>query len=249
MMKSRLPKILKELGLRDGLKLFSQMKFKGRSPVKFSFLKYAVYFRNIKSDAIIFEQIFVNKEYDIEVPFEPKVIIDLGANVGYASVLFANRYPDAKIIALEPEDNNFAIAQKNIQPYNNITLIKGAVWNKPEQINVVDKKHGEAAYMIEPGEGEHAVRAYTIPEIMQLTGTNNIDILKIDIEGSEKEIFENGFEEWVPVTKLIIVETHDRYKPGTSKAVFSAIGKNDFSLEISGENLILYNNALVNAYH
>jgi hypothetical protein len=80
---------------------------------------------------------------------------------------------------------------------------------------------------------------------MQLTGMNYIDILKIDIEGSEKEIFENGFEDLIPVTKLIIVETHDRYKPGTSKAVFSAIGKNDFSLELSGENLILYNNALV----
>ncbi|HXL58056.1 MAG TPA: FkbM family methyltransferase, partial [Chitinophagaceae bacterium] len=233
-MTSRLPNILKGLGLSNGLKFYSHTKFKGRSPIQFSFLKYPVYIRNIKSDATMFEQIFVNKEYDIKVPFKPEVIIDLGANVGYASVLFANRFPKAKIFALEPEDNNFGIAQKNVQPYNNITLIKGAVWDKPEQINVVDNGYGEAAFMIEPGEGKHPVRAYTITEIMQITGMNYIDILKIDIEGSEKEIFENGYEDWVPVTKIMIAETHDRYKSGTSKALFSAIGKYDFSLEISG---------------
>lgn len=247
-MNSRLPNILNGLGLSDGLKFYSHTKFKRTSAVKFSFLKHLVHIRNIKSDAKMFEQIFVDKEYDIKVPFEPNYIIDLGANVGYASVFFANRFPRAKIFALEPEDGNFAIAQKNVQPYNNITLIKGAVWNKPEQINVIDKGHGEAAYMIEPGEGKNAVRAYTISEIMNIAGIKQIDILKIDIEGSEKEIFENGFEDWVPVTRLIIAETHDRYKSGASKVLFNAIGKYDFSLEISGENLILYNNTLVKVY-
>src|SRR5687768_6096851 len=119
-MPSRLPNILNGLGFLDGLKFYSHIRLKGRSPIQFSFLKSPVYIRNIKSDTIMFEQIFVNKEYDINVPFEPKVIIDLDANVGYASVLFANRFPDAKIFALEPEDNNFSVAQTNVRPYNKI---------------------------------------------------------------------------------------------------------------------------------
>jgi FkbM family methyltransferase len=247
-MKSSLPNFLKSLGVVEGLKLFAQYKLKIGKPLRFSFLKHPVYLRKIKSDVRMFEQIFVNKEYDINIPFEPKIIFDLGANVGYASVLFANRHPHAKIYALEPEDNNFAIAQKNLEPYKNVTLIKGAVWHTSEDISVVDKGHGEAAFMIEKGKSEKSVQAFTINEIMRLAGVAEIDILKIDIEGSEKEIFEQGFEAWIPVTKLIIAETHDRYKPGTSKAVFSAIGKYNFSLEISGENLILYNNDLVRAY-
>jgi len=113
---------------------------------------------------------------------------------------------------------------------------------------VVDKGYGEAAYMVEPGNGNFTVRAYTIAELMRLTGKDYIDILKIDIEGSEKEIFEYGFEEWLPDTKLIIVEPHDRYKPGSSKALFNTISKYDFSLEVSGEKLILYNNSLVSVY-
>jgi hypothetical protein len=76
-----------------------------------------------------------------------------------------------------------------------------------------------------------------------------IDILKIDIEGAEKEIFETNFENWITNTKVIIVETHDRYKKGTSKAIFNTIGKYDFSLELSGENLVLVNNNLVTNTH
>jgi FkbM family methyltransferase len=193
----------------------------------------------------MFEELFLKKDYNIEVPFEPKVIIDLGANVGFASIFFASRFPNARIFSIEPDEQNFLTAQKNTAPYKNITLTRGAVWHKPELINLVDKGQGEAAYMIEAGAGEHTVRAYTMEEIMSLMNITQIDILKIDIEGSEKEIFEHGAENWVPSAKIIIVETHDRFKKGTSKAIFNVIGKYDFSLEVSGQNLVLYNNELV----
>jgi len=176
-------------------------------------------------------------------------IFDLGANVGYASIYFANKYPNAKIFALEPEINNYVIAQKNTANYPNITLIKGAVWNKLEDLNLVDNGFGEGGYMVEKGLGNNVVRGYTIDEIMKLMNITTIDILKIDIEGAEKEIFETNFENWIPNTKVIIVETHDRYKKGTSKAIFNTIGKYDFSLELSGENLVLINNNLVTNTH
>ena len=182
------------------------------------------------------------------MPFEPKVILDLGANVGYASVLFTNRYPDAKIFAVEPDTGNYETAKKNLAGYPNVTLIKGAAWHTSENINLVDDGYGEAAYTVKSGEGKNMVKGYTMQEIMQIIGVSTIDLLKIDIEGAEKEIFENGSETWIPVTKIIIVETHDRYKKGSSNAVFNTIGKYDFSLELCGENLILYNNALVNVY-
>ena len=102
--------------------------------------------------------------------------------------------------------------------------------------------------MVEKGSGDNIIRGYTVDEIMQLMNTTLIDILKIDIEGAEKEIFESNYENWIPNTKIIIVETHDRYRKGTSKAIFNTIGKYDFSLQLSGENLILINNNLVTNY-
>ena len=70
---------------------------------------------------------------------------------------------------------------------------------------------------------------------------NYIDILKLDIEGSEKEVFSAGFENWMPKTKVIIIELHDAMKPGCSRAVFAAVNKYNFSFNIKGENIIFTN--------
>ena len=242
-MPSRLPLYTKAFGYLNGFKLYKHIKSKSTNPLKLKGFKHPIYFRGIVSDVFMFEQIFVDNQYNIEINFQPKAIIDLGANVGFASVYFANRFPDAKIIALEPDSSNYSTALKNLEPYKNVSLIKGAVWDKSEKINLVDIGHGEAAYMVKSGEGENAIKAYTIPELMEILKVNEVDILKIDIEGSEKEIFESS-DSWINKAKIIIVETHDRYKKGTSKAVFNSIGKYDFSLELSGENMVLYNNSL-----
>ena len=61
----------------------------------------------------------------------------------------------------------------------------------------------------------------------------------------QKEIFSNGYEEWLPKTKILIVETHDRFTKGSSKAVFTAISKYDFSCAIKGFNMIFTNQELI----
>jgi FkbM family methyltransferase len=248
-MSSRLPKYICKLGFVDGFKLYIAVKKQKETCLQLSALKHKVWFRGLYSDYAIFEQIFIEQQYHLPLDINATTIFDLGANVGYASIYFANKFPNAKIFALEPETNNHAVAQKNTANYSNITLAKGAVWNKSEDLNLVDNGFGEAGYMVEKGSGNNAVRGYTIDEIMELMNITTIDILKIDIEGAEKEIFETNFENWITNTKVIIVETHDRFKKGTSKAVFNTVGKYDFSLELSGENLVLVNNNLVTKAH
>lgn len=248
-MSSRLPKYISKLGFIDGCKLYIAVKNQKETCIQLSALKHKVWFRGIFSDYAIFEQIFIEHQYHLPLEIKATTIFDLGANVGYASVYFANKFPNAKIFALEPETNNYTVAQKNTANYPNITLVKGAVWNESEDVNLVDSGFGEAAYMVEKGLGNNVVRGYTIDEIMKLMNITTIDILKIDIEGAEKEIFETNFENWITNTKVIIVETHDRYKKGTSKAVFNTIGKYDFSLELRGESLVLINNNLITKAH
>lgn len=243
-MGSRLPFFIKQIGPVQGFRLYGHFKSGSKSPIRLPWLKHPVYFRGIGSDAKMFEQLFINKEYDVPVSFQPKTIIDLGANVGYAALFFANKYPAANIFSVEPDTSNYETAAKNVAPYKNVQLVKGAVWHEPATINLVDKGLGEASYMVEPGEGANTVRAYTIKEIMDLMQADTIDILKIDVEGTEKELFEHNYQEWLPRTRLLIVETHDRYKKGTSKAVFKAVSEYNFSLELSGENLVLYNQDL-----
>ncbi|MDB5202064.1 MAG: FkbM family methyltransferase [Ferruginibacter sp.] len=249
-MSSRLPAFIKNYGFLNGLKLYRHIKSKSNAAIRLPGLQHPLYLRGKpdSTDAFIFEQIFIEKQYDVSIPLTPKFIIDLGANVGFASVLFANLYPNAKILAIEPDAGNYEAAKKNLAPYKNVTLIKGAVWHKSEMINLVDDGFGEAAFMIKPGQGSNMVQGYTIKELMEQLGTNHIDLLKMDVEGAEKELFEYDAKSWIPFTKMMLVETHDRYKKNSSTAVFQEMAHYDFSLELKGENMVLYNNLLINPY-
>jgi len=77
----------------------------------------APFFLRLKTtDLPTFDQVFFYKEYDFDTAKSPNIIIDAGANIGLAAIYFANRYPNAKIIALEPEQSNFRILKENVSP-------------------------------------------------------------------------------------------------------------------------------------
>ena len=67
---------------------------------------------------------------------------------------------------------------------------------------------------------------------------------KMDIEGSEREVFSIDAEHWLPITKCIIIELHDRMKDGCSTAVFKALSQFNFECTIKGENLVFINKDL-----
>jgi hypothetical protein len=66
-------------------------------------------------------------------------------------------------------------------------------------------------------------------------------LLKLDIEGSEKEVFEKNYETWLPNTKMLIIEVHDHMRKGAAKSVFAAMNKYNFSFSMNQEKLIFIN--------
>jgi FkbM family methyltransferase len=193
------------------------------------------------SDAAVFKQVFLQRQYDAEPETEPKIIIDAGANVGYASIFFARKFPLSRIIAIEPEENNFTVLQKNVKNFPNIEILRAALWDKEEEINVVDRGYGEWGFMAEKSEGMRgAVPGITVDELMKKFALEEIDILKMDIEGSEKEVF-SGDCSWLSRTKMLIIELHERMRSGVNAAFFLAIAPYNFKItqEKDRENLVL----------
>ena len=100
--------------------------------------KYPVWLRLFSRDLDFFESIFIGRvtddgkcvgEYDIDFSHSTfESVVDLGANVGLFSLLYAIRYPYAKIIALEPEDHNFALLKKNVALFPNVICERRGVW-------------------------------------------------------------------------------------------------------------------------
>ncbi len=197
------------------------------------------------SDVPTFSQIYIKNEYDFNVRDTPKIIVDAGANIGIASIYFSNKFPDARIIAIEPEKNNYEILIKNIESYKNITPILGALWNEDAILNVVDCGLGNWGFMMQAQNGEIGlcekrickVRGMTVNTIMKEQDINHIDIFKIDIEGSEREVFQDA-SSWIGNVDSIIIELHERLKPGCNRSFYNGSGGFDNEWT-QGENVFL----------
>jgi FkbM family methyltransferase len=173
----------------------------------------------------VYSDVLIGGEYGFDLPFAPKTIVDAGANIGMASIFFARRYPGAKIIAIEPEASNFSLLMRNVRAYSAIVPIHAALWNRDGQISVGDPDPetgagGKWAFVTREGPGAK-VRAVTMPTLMQEMGVRTIDLAKIDIEGAEQELFQDT--KWLAGTECVMIGLHDRFRPGCSEVVNSAM--------------------------
>jgi FkbM family methyltransferase len=234
---------IKAFGLR-GLIVYVRLKLHLTKKFNVAGVRFPLSMRPTHTDRITFKEIFIKREYDVKLPssLDVKVIIDAGANIGFTSVFFANRYPQARIFSIEPDPENFEILSLNTAPYKNVSIVKSALWNKKETIHTVDRGFGKRGIMVDKTEGTHSLQAIAIQDLIYEYNFGSIDILKMDIEGSEKEVFSSDYDVWLSKTNCLIIELHDRMKKGCSKAVFEALSKYDFSLSIQGENLVFINN-------
>ena len=171
------------------------------------------------SDVLVFR----SKSYDPGIQgFSPNTIVDVGAHIGMASILFARNYPTARIIAIEPEPSNFAALVKNTAPYKTITPIQAALWREDGEVTLgPSNAHPKGAFQIVES-GLQRVHAITMNALMRETGIHSIDLLKVDIEGAEIEVFESC--PWMANVRVIAIELHDRLRPGCSSVVKSAAG-------------------------
>src|SRR5690349_22538922 len=96
---------IQKFGLLKALRLIVSLKMK-KEYSSFQYGSHDLYIRNHTSDVQAFEQIFLAEDYNFALTnVSPRLIVDAGANVGYASIYFANKFPNATILAVEPETN------------------------------------------------------------------------------------------------------------------------------------------------
>jgi FkbM family methyltransferase len=239
--------LTKNYGIK-GFFVYINLKLGISEKIKLPKIPYPIYLRRKTSDIPTFNQIFTNKDYEIDLEFYPQVIIDAGANIGLSAIYFTNKYPESKVICIEPEKSNFDVLLRNIEKYKNISTLKNALSNQPKQIiNVIDNGWGNWGFMTESEDTSKtkkivdSVKTITIDEIINNNNIKVIDLLKIDIEGAEKELFESNYENWLPYVRCLIIELQDRMKAGSSKSFFKAISQYNFNYFQSGENLIFIN--------
>lgn len=209
------------LGLRwYCVKLLARLRVPGtrRIRIKPPDLAYAITVRMFpSSDDFVFDQLFVRHEYGPVCSRlrDAAFILDLGANVGYASAIFASRYPSARILAVEPDPGNYKLCVENLEPYGpRVTTLPGAVWASRSRLALARGTFCDgrewATQVVEAQNGADAdVEAWDVPSLLDLANQDVADLIKIDIEGSEAEVFAANTAKWLPRVRNICIELHD----------------------------------------
>lgn len=179
------------------------------------------------TDAGVFEDTLLRNIYGVLTPREPvRFIIDAGANAGYASVFFANRWPEAKIVALEPESGNHAQAAANSAPYPQVSVMKLALWPTRAHLRIEGDQREDAIRVVEVADAAQAdCEAIDPLTLAREAGVDRISIFKCDIEGGEEPLFGTNPDPWLEITDNIMMEIHS---PAAEAAVYGAMARHPF---------------------
>ncbi len=208
--------------------------------------KQPIFIRCIRADMQSFVNTFIEPYLD-KKPYmhDCRFVVDAGANIGLTAVLYAQWWPECKIISLEADQENYELAVKNTMAYPNIHVIKKALWNKSALLKIeAGQEDGfvvrEVGAEIQSVEQVNTTEGISLMDLMFQHECAQIDFLKMNIEGSEKEVFSEGSDFWLPKTKSMLIELHDGKNAGCSQAVFSAIHKYHFAVAETAAYGILF---------
>jgi FkbM family methyltransferase len=219
--------------------------------------------RSGTSDWPTFEQVFLNEDYDVSFLKRSNellklheelsaagtpLILDLGANIGLASLYFHHVWPGSRIVAVEPSHDNFALLQENTRDKKAINALLGGVASRSSFLNIVDPSAEKYAFTtsIVDAHTESAVPGITIPDLLSRYPRSQSFLpfmVKIDIEGAEEDLFSSNVD-WLSEFPVLVIELHDWLFAGkaTSNNFLRAISKLRRDFVYRGENVFSVSN-------
>jgi FkbM family methyltransferase len=135
-------------------------------------------------------------------------IVDLGGNIGTAAADFAASYPSARVITVEMDRSNYELCSRNTSGFGSrVTALHAAIWHKNEIVRY--DGDGEDGFHITDGaDPSRSVEGITMKELIRRLEIPAIDYLKIDIEGAERQLFEDSDLDWLTQVHTLCCEIH-----------------------------------------
>lgn len=203
-------------------------------------------FYNYDEQALVFGELFIEECYYFLSKKQNPFIIDCGANIGMATLYFKKYlYPQAEIIAFEPDPCNFSVLQKNIEQNNlaNVTLVNKALSNANGQASFcVDRKGSTSAHIVFGQAKTEEEKQKIMIDCVRLSDylDKQVDLLKLDVEGSEGLVLEDLEKAGkIGLIKEMFIEFHN-HGAKTLGSVLSTLDANDFSYSLKqGQTLII----------
>jgi FkbM family methyltransferase len=244
---NRLRRMSGKIGLVNALKVQGSERFKGSAAVSIRIGNRTIFVRPNTPDIEVtvtslgdeFEPLGVvlDREYD-------GLVVDAGGYIGTAAIKLSETFPNAQIVSIEPSTENFEVLIRNIESYKNISAIRAALVPTPKgDVVLSNRGTGQWGYTIvdtpldnPDSEAIESTPTITLDDIRRQFHEQRIGLLKLDIEGGEKDLFDNGGEALASVN-AIFVELHDRIVSGCTDA-FLKYSENRLNSNFGGEKYL-----------
>lgn len=172
---------------------------------------HSIHLRKNESDQEVFLTTFVDQYHrsHIHLGTSP-VILDLGCNIGLTMVDFKQEYPSATVIGVEMDKDNYDTCRTNISGLTNCSLLHAAIWKENGTIDYQGENEQSYAVEISSFGQNGKVRCITMDTLLKENNIQDIDYIKMDIEGAEKAIFlDSNSKQWLSRVRYISIEVHD----------------------------------------
>ena len=140
-------------------------------------------------------------------------ILDAGGYIGTASNALNSIFPESKIVLYEPSPENYAFSKLNLNGLDNVELINSAIAATSGNVALTDRGTGAWGYTIEKVAGTKLDTKINVVGINEILDEKRYEIIKLDIEGAEKRIFDECGDK-LNTALIIIVELHERIVTG-----------------------------------
>jgi FkbM family methyltransferase len=166
--------------------------------------------RTYSSDPDVFRQVFIEAQYELPVRLSGVTrVVDAGANVGMSALYFLLHYPEATVVALEPEESNHELCAANTRAFGDrCRVLRAALWSHQTCLSVIAGDAAWSTRVREIGEDQPSVEALSLVQVMAQAGWEAIDIVKLDIEGAEENVLAAETPDTVARGRCWAVEIH-----------------------------------------
>jgi FkbM family methyltransferase len=165
--------------------------------------------RAVGSDILTFHEVVSDQVYKSVLSYlsDCRTMVDLGANIGLASRYVATHFPTCQIVAVEPNPDTFELLRRNLTNLPNVQLLEAAVWASETQLSGLSDPDHFSAFAVH-ADNKGTMRGVPISTILEMCKEERVDLLKVDIEGAETELFKGNLD-WLDRIGCIAIEFHN----------------------------------------
>ncbi|UXA20226.1 FkbM family methyltransferase [Mycobacterium sp. SMC-4] len=253
--------LAQSIGALAALKLVICRALGRARPVAVPCGPHRLWVRPTDSDPYVLAQIFTAGEYDAPPYWMTRLqahaaelraaggvplIIDAGANVGYSALYLADRFPDAIVIAVEPDAGCVEILRRNCAVNSRIHPVRAALWSHDRGVDLVNRDHGSWANRV--ADGGSTTPSVTLDQLIAQVAEAAPLIVKLDIEGAETEVCAAS-PQAIASFACIMIEPHDWMLPGSGglSPLYAAMAGKKVDTVIRDETMMFFDCAVLAA--